>query len=221
MREHALSQHIYRFLILNGSVQLPGIGFFEIIRLPAIHDLNHQKIIAPSNSIRFTVDHLPSDNNTLLNYLVRSMKLPMEEASSLLTSFCAGLTEKMEQEQSVYWKDLGKLNRDSEGRISFEAEKQDPSLSPSISSSLAYEKNDENDMITKHDHEEFYANSKDDTLTGPTTLVSLNTALIIILIITLSVFMVRYSFGNFELFGSRYEKIQLQDPPSTYEVINK
>lgn len=221
MSDHALSQHIYRFLILNGSVELPGVGFFEIIRLPAIQDLNHQIIIAPSNSIRFTADHPSSDNNTLLNYLVRSMKLTMEEASSSLNSFCAGLTEKMEQEQSVYWKDLGILNRDSGGRISFEAEKQDPSLSPSISSSLAYETNDENDMITKHDHEEFYANSKTDTLIGQTALVSLNTALIIILIITVSVFMVRYSFGNFELFGSRHEKIQLQEPPSTYEVVNK
>ena len=89
MKEAELSQFIYRFLILNGSVNLPGLGSLEILHLPAINDLNKQQISSPSSVTKFRNDEFLSESIDLIKYLVRHLNISERNAVEMFSAFCA------------------------------------------------------------------------------------------------------------------------------------
>ncbi len=217
MKEPDLSQYIYRFLILNGSLHLPGVGSFEILHLPAINDLNNHKILPPSTVTKFSEKNTTSDNSALLNYLVRHLNVPQSSAASMLSSFCNSIEEKLSDGKTVFWSGLGSIMKSSNGQIVFENEKRESELLRDVDTNYSYNIDEE---------EESYINSNSKKSSkrtyyslAHTGFVDFKTAIILLCSIILIFILVRYSFGNFDLFGSRYEKVELLVPHSTYKII--
>ena len=214
MKEAALSQFIYRFLILNGSVNLPGLGSLEIIHFPAINDLNKQQISAPSSVTKFRKDDLVSESSDLIKYLVRHINISERNVSEMLSVFCTDFKNEIESGSSVVWKGLGKFSKSSEGLFVFENEYPDASIDQEPGT-VTSTNSSEDLSIADIDG----LNSELIQLDKATSayFVNFKTALILLVSIILLFVIIRYSFGSFDLLGSRYEKVQSIDPPSTYK----
>jgi nucleoid DNA-binding protein len=160
MKEPELSQFIYRFLILNGKVSLPGIGSFEIVHLPAINDLSRQHIISPSSITKFSNAELPSETPALLNYLVRHLNISERNAFDLVSVFCSDIKNDLEAGSIISWKGLGKFEISSDGVLVFENQHQNASsnqdLGNTTSTALNYNyhqddvEDNNNDSTFKH-----------------------------------------------------------------------
>jgi hypothetical protein len=213
MKEAELSQFIYRFLILNGNVNLPGLGSLEILHLPAINDLNKQLISSPSSVTKFRNDQLQSESSDLIKYLVRNLNIAERNASEMLSVFCAEIKNEIESGSVVSWRGLGKFSKSSEGFFVFENQHPDAFDQEVVSAAST----NHSDGFLTTDIDEADSDLYQADHTQPTFFVNLKNAVILLISIILLFIIIRYSFGNFELLGSRYEKVHSIDPPSTYK----
>lgn len=211
MKEAELSQFIYRFLILNGNVNLPGLGSLEILHLPAINDLNKQLISSPSSVTKFRNDQLQSESSDLIKYLVRNLNIAERNASEMLSAFCAEIKNEIESGSVVSWRGLGKFSKSSEGFFVFENQHPD-AFDQEV---VCAESTNHSDGFLTTDEADSALYQSDNT--QPTFVVNFKNAVILLISIILLFIIIRYSFGNFELLGSRYEKFHSIDPPSTYK----
>jgi len=215
MKEPELSQFIYRFLILNGKVSLPGIGSFEIIHLPAINELNKQQIISPSSITKFSTGELHSEVPALLNYLVRHLNILEKNAFDLVSVFCSDIKNDLEAGSIVSWKGLGKLGISTDGVLVFENQYQHDSSNQDLgnTTSTALNYNYHQDDVEDSDTSFNLSNKVASTYT-----IDFKTSIILLISIVLVFFVIRYTYGSYNLLDSRYDKVHLINPPSTYQV---
>ena len=213
MREDELSQFIYRFFILNGSVTLPGLGSLEILHLPAINDLNKQQISAPSTVTKFRNDGSLSESTDLIKYLIRHLNISEQNAFDKLSAFCADIKNEIESGEEVIWRGLGKFSKSSDGLYVFQNDY--PAISFDEEVSIAASTDTTSDFHTADvDESDTVINQYDEEHSS--YFVNFKTAVIFLISIILLFFIIRYSYGSFDFFGSRYEKLDFIDPPSTY-----
>jgi len=217
MKEPELSQFIYRFLILNGKVSLPGIGSFEIIHLPAINDLSRQHIISPSSITKFSNAELPSETPALLNYLVRHLNISERNAFDLVSVFCSDIKNDLEAGSIISWKGLGKLEKSTDGGLVFENQYQSASSNPDLgnTTSTALNYNYHQDDVEDNDNDSTFKRSNK---IASTYLIDFKTSIILLVSIVLVFIVIRYTYGSFNLLDSRYDKVHPNNPPSTYKV---
>ena len=214
MKEAELSQFIYRFLILNGSVNLPGLGSLEILHLPAINDLNNQKISSPSSVTKFRNDESVSESTDLIKYIVRHLNVSERNAFEMLSAFCADIKTEIEFGSEVIWRGLGKFSKSSDGFFVFENQYPATSFDEEVSNEVST--NISSDFLSD-DVDEFNPVVNQADKEQSTFFVNFKTAVILLISIILLFFIIRYSFGSFDPFGSRYERIHSTNPPSTYK----
>ena len=217
MKEAALSQFIYKFLILNGRVSLPGIGSFEIVHLPAINDLSKHHIISPSSVAKFSNIDTPADFKMLLNYLIRHLNISENSAMELLKDFCLKIKTDVEAGSTVLWKGLGTFGMSSDGTLVFEIQLPDSSLNYSMGNAISTVVTNDNNLIIESETDSFSTESNTE---HKKSFVDLKTATIILLTTALIFLIIRYAFGNFHFMDSRYEKVEATDSPATYKVNN-
>jgi nucleoid DNA-binding protein len=217
MKEPELSQFIYRFLILNGKVSLPGIGSFEIVHLPAINDLTRQQIISPSSIIKFSNDESPSESTALLNYLVRHLNILERNAFDLVSVFCSDIKNDLESGSIVNWKGLGKFEISSDGVLVFENQYHNASSNQDLgnTTSTALNYNHHQDDVEDNDNDSIFKRSNK---IASTYLIDFKTSIILLVSIVLVFIVIRYTNGSFNLLDSRYDKVHPNNPPSTYQV---
>ena len=217
MKEPELSQFIYRFLILNGKVSLPGIGSFEIVHLPAINDLSRQQIISPSSIIKFSSDELPSESPGLLNYLVRHLNILERNAFDLVSVFCSDINNDLESGSIVNWKGLGKFEKSTDGVLVFENQYHNASSNQDLgnTTSTALNYNYHQDDVEDNDNDSTFKRSNK---IASTYLIDFKTSIILLVSIVLVFIVIRYTNGSFNLLDSRYDKVHPNNPPSTYQV---
>ena len=216
MKVTDLGNYIYRFLILNGKVDLPVIGSFEVIHLPAINDLNKQKLLPPSTVTKFSTQEIVSDPAHLLNYLVRHLNISSEKASELFLAFCSEIKKNIDDGSSVIWKGIGTLEKDSAGIIFLNTKANTPDVLNYIETTVSsYEYDEEeNSNLVNHDGVDTSNNGH----VNNTELLSFNISILLLTSIIFIFLLIRYSYGNFRFIGSRFEKVVVDTPPSTYKV---
>jgi hypothetical protein len=214
MKEAELSQFIYRFLILNGSVNLPGLGSLEVLHFPAINDLNKQQISSPSSVIKFRYDEFLSESIDLIKYLVRHLNISDRNAFEKLSVFCAEIKTEIESGSEVIWRGLGKFSKSSDGFYVFENQHPDNSFDEEVANGASTNISDE---FHTADIDEFDSVEQESDKDQSTFFVNFKTAVILLISIILLFFVIRYSFNGFDILGSRYEKLHPINPPSTYK----
>jgi hypothetical protein len=183
--------------------------------LPAINELNKQQIISPSSITKFSTGELHSEVPALLNYLVRHLNILEKNAFDLVSVFCSDIKNDLEAGSIVSWKGLGKLGISTDGVLVFENQYQHDSSNQDLgnTTSTALNYNYHQDDVEDSDTSFNLSNKVASTYT-----IDFKTSIILLISIVLVFFVIRYTYGSFNLLDSRYDKVHLINPPSTYQV---
>ena len=110
---------LHDFFIQNGSLSLPGIGVFRLMRISPQVDLVNRKMLPPSYTVRFDNRNSPPSKE-LFAYL--AMRTGMDELQALrrLNHFAYDVKDRLQQGQDVPWSGMGTLLPDKGSGFGFE-----------------------------------------------------------------------------------------------------
>jgi len=114
-------QLLYKYLILNKKVSLPGIGVFYITRHPSSLDFSKKQFTAPSAEIIFKENRNEADKK-LFRFIGSNQQIDEQNAIQNLNLFSAGIKEKLESVGTVQLSGIGILTKSRVGTISFKQE---------------------------------------------------------------------------------------------------
>lgn len=110
---------LYRYLILNGQLSLPGIGTFYLQKTSSVLDIGNKQFTAPA--YYFHLDSLHENpSKKLFGWLSKKLHVSDWEAIRLVNDFSFDLKNKIITGESV-WKNVGALRRNEKGIIVLDA----------------------------------------------------------------------------------------------------
>ncbi len=113
-------QLLYKYLILNKKVTLPGIGVFFIERRSAKLDFANKVFIAPALQINFKPQTSVADNR-MYTFISQEQKIDETEAFSRYNDFVNRLKEKLRENTRAELPGMGVLSQNAEGKLYFNA----------------------------------------------------------------------------------------------------
>lgn len=130
---------IRKFLALHHHLSLPGIGSFSVEKQPAEIDFANRSIIAEKNKIVFNNDKLPAEKKF---YEFLSYELNIDEVKAIrsFTNFTAQLQDNLNTENTVYFKGIGTLTRQTSHVLTFQPEEM-PEYFPALTAERVIRKN--------------------------------------------------------------------------------
>jgi nucleoid DNA-binding protein len=112
-------QFLYKYLIINKQVTLPGIGVFHIQRQPAKHDYVNKVFVSPALHIGFNPStELP--DKRFYEFMSKEIGLDEAKAAENLFAFTNKLGEQVKANKIVELPGMGMLKRNASGQLSFE-----------------------------------------------------------------------------------------------------
>ncbi len=107
------------YFIQQRTVNLPGIGSFELDRIPAQVDQVSGAIKAPSYTIRYDSMHdIPSKE--MFAYISRKRNISEWEAIGVVNNFSMNLKDQLKKGQRFEWEGIGSLENSSSGQLIFD-----------------------------------------------------------------------------------------------------
>lgn len=110
---------IYKYLLLNKQVSIPGVGNFEIQRIAAKLDFLHNTIKAPQEDVIFKNETALADKN-FFKYLALEMNIDEIDSIKQFHEYAHLLKSEINNKSSVELPQLGILKKDSLGKLQFE-----------------------------------------------------------------------------------------------------
>jgi hypothetical protein len=203
------------YLMLNRAVTLPGIGRFELHRVPARNDLDRSEILPPFFTIRFDPYKVEvADSQS--QYMMRRQNLTADALinnSNLLTSF---IQEKLSKDNLFDWPGVGSLTQSEAGILFFEGR----NIQSEFYKIQPYKK------LTRHEIASSISapeNLSSDELLEPFADSITNkwrVPAIMLLSIVLLLIVARLMYGSFSILGPRYDPIKVTTPSITYKRFN-
>ncbi len=111
---------LYKYLIINKQVTLPGIGVLSINRKPASHDLVDNVFKSPVFNIELTLE-TPITDEKLFVFISKEKGIDEAEASKHLHNFANRLKEYVSLNKIVELPGIGVLEKDDLGHLSLRA----------------------------------------------------------------------------------------------------
>lgn len=132
---------LYKYLILNQKLALPGVGSFYIEAVPAQMDFVAGTLIAPKKVVNFNRDSITADR-AFYDYLISEMKLNESEVIKRLNKFGQQIRQAALQ-NGISLPGIGMLKMSNQDDLSFYPETKENDLMPEInlSNSVASESN--------------------------------------------------------------------------------
>jgi nucleoid DNA-binding protein len=112
-------QLLYKYLILNKQVTLPGLGVFYIQRQPAKHDYVNSVFVSPALHINFNASSDLPDKN-FYQFVSKERGLNEVEAVKSLNSFADKLNQQVKANKTVELPGMGMLKINAAGQLTFE-----------------------------------------------------------------------------------------------------
>jgi nucleoid DNA-binding protein len=112
-------QVVYKYLILNKQVNLPGIGHFQVVEFPARLDFNRKLIHAPVPVIQFTNISNAADRY-FFDFVAHELQIEQAESIRKFHDFTYQLKDEVNVHQSIQLPGIGKLIKNSTGGYSFQ-----------------------------------------------------------------------------------------------------
>ncbi|MFN5421701.1 MAG: hypothetical protein ACK5AO_00410 [bacterium] len=207
-----------RFLMLNGEVTIPGVGKFELNRIAARHDVNHDMITAPAYTVRFNSNKLEMSSSQIA-FLMKKLNLTQEELVSESDSFAALIMNMLQRDKIFDWPGVGKLTYSESGSIYFEGIRfehefltSQPFIKNKIIDSTIEESSSE--MISVDDPNDDFLNDAV-SKKGTKRWRSVSTVLFSFVILIL---LIRFLYGSFSILQPRYDPIKAAIPTATYKL---
>jgi hypothetical protein len=109
---------LYRWLILNKQLSLPGIGLFEIERKSATGDFLNRQMIAPSYAITMH-EKAGQPSSAFFKWLGSALSVSERDAVIRFNDFLFDLKKQINNNDSIEWNGVGRLNKGLAGEIKF------------------------------------------------------------------------------------------------------
>ncbi len=111
---------LYKYLIINKQVALPGVGLFYIVRKPATLDVAKKVILPPFLNTDFNPQKATNDQG-FSAFLAKENGI--DEASAILhfDKFSQRLHQDLQSEKPVELPGIGSLRKTAEGELIFES----------------------------------------------------------------------------------------------------
>ncbi len=108
-----------QYFIQQQSVNLPGIGGFEMNRVPAHVDHHSGTIHAPSYTIRYdSLNDIPSKE--MFAHIARKKDITEWEAIGVVNHFSMELKDQLKKGHRFDWAGMGSLENNDAGQLIFE-----------------------------------------------------------------------------------------------------
>jgi hypothetical protein len=107
------------YFIQQRSVNIPGIGGFDLNRIPARVDHATGNIEAPSYTIRYdSLNDIPSKE--MFAYISRKCNISEWESIGVVNNFSMALKEQLKKGQRFEWEGVGSLENSTSGQLIFD-----------------------------------------------------------------------------------------------------
>ncbi|HLO81540.1 MAG TPA: hypothetical protein VK166_11305 [Chitinophagaceae bacterium] len=139
------------YFIQQRSVHLPGIGGFELNRIPARVDHVTGAIESPSYTIRYdSLNDIPSKE--MFAYISRKRNISEWEAIGVVNNFSMNLKDQLKKGQRFDWKGIGSLENSASGQLIFDPVAKKYDFQPHLNSvSLQSTSHDADNTASYHD----------------------------------------------------------------------
>ena len=109
---------LYKYLILNKKVSVPGVGVFYVERKPARLDFANKVFTAPELHINFKDQPSVADHK-MYAFIGKEEKIDEPEAISHFNDFCNLIKKSLKENKSAELTGLGMMTQNAEGKIFF------------------------------------------------------------------------------------------------------
>lgn len=109
---------LYRYLLLNKELPLPGVGTFRLERTPATGDFLNRQFMAPSYAISMQAS-AGQPSARFFKWLGSSLSVSDRDAIIRFNDFVFELKKQISDGGTVEWKGVGMLNKGLAGGIKF------------------------------------------------------------------------------------------------------
>lgn len=117
-----MHQYLYKYLVLNRKLSIPGLGFFSIINEPSQIDKVNGLIFPPKPIMRFEINESAENDLQLINFLREEMNIDEELANKEFQNFSTVFIRNLQEQNLAILPGVGRLNKGSNGNIRFTAE---------------------------------------------------------------------------------------------------
>jgi len=115
-----IQQLLYKYLVLNGQLGLPDIGYFTIHRQPAAPDAAGKVLLSPVQQVQFEPKPVQADKNLFL-FLAQETEADEVTAIGQFNEWVKSIKEKLLQQSVAELPWMGFLRLTEEGSYRFEA----------------------------------------------------------------------------------------------------
>lgn len=211
-----LSILLSRYFGLSGKVVIPGVGLLSRLHDSASNQFINKKFQPPSYNIVFE-DKTSVVPQGQLNYISRLTGDAFYEIHGYLEELGRSIYAALEKDRKIEWIGMGLFQMDEDGVLSFQPKHAQTLYLKEITYTHVIRKNVEHSIIvgtsekTNHEMEEYFEDLKNQPYWK-----SWHKLALIIILISLTIVLVRFTMGNFGLFSPTYQSIHPKFPDATY-----
>ncbi|MFT3747682.1 MAG: hypothetical protein QM768_05170 [Agriterribacter sp.] len=113
---------LYKYLIQNRSVALPGLGTLVLQKVPSISNFSDHVILPPSYKIIFD-DTQDTPSKNLFQYITSQTGIAEWEAIKQLNDFSFDIKNSLKEGKKITWKKVGEFSMEDNGITMMECAK--------------------------------------------------------------------------------------------------
>ena len=215
MYAHSLPALVYKYLILNGSVSIPGFGNLEISRSPSKNDFAEKEYSAPEYLIRFR-NSSTALTSSFIRFLERN-QLVTDNIENDFQVFSKDIKSHIRTEGKLDWGGLGTFTQLSDDFYVFQERVKSIRLFKIIPyKHVLREKIEHNVLVGDTEQSNIQMEAFFDEQNATPSMVGWKKSFLILLFIASLFLFYRFTKGNFTIFQHRIEKVFPAIPPKTY-----
>lgn len=212
-----LEELLHDYFIQNGSVTLPGVGTFRMLRISAQVDFASRKMLPPSYTIRF--DHRQDTaQRELFDYVAQRIGSTDLEAIRQVNSHAFELRNQLLNGSPVNWEGFGTILPDAGSGFQFEPERLSYNFIPGVSADRVIRQGAEH-PVRVGDQEKSRSEMEEMLMhDGPShrSENSLHKAALIMALMAISIMILRFVTDGNDFSSSRSGKLHPVEAPVTY-----
>ena len=141
-----MHEALFRFLIKNKQISLPGIGTIVLRTHPAESEFVNRSFRPPSYTFSFEkVNNASSEK--LISWIAKAENVDVREAELQLNDFLSHLKHRLESGKKAIWNGVGTFHKDDTGEINFEATKNELPFLEEVVAEKVLRENAEHTML--------------------------------------------------------------------------
>lgn len=222
MDNKAIEELLHDYFIQNGTITLPGVGTFRMLRISAQVDFASRKMLPPSYTIRYDHRH-DSPHRELFEYFEQKTGLPEWEAIRTVNNYVYDLKNNLHNGRTVHVPGFGRLMPDNGSGFQFEPDRLSYEFIPGVTADRVIRQDAEHQIRvgdeerSNREMEVMLAEGVEHTrLWDRFWFRALCLAGLALLLIALRAFN-----GGYSIHAPRMQKVVPATPPPTHQILNQ